>query len=89
MNIVMWIVAGGVVGWASYKYLNVNAALGLVISITVGVLGGFFGGNILAPMLGASTDAPNDFSGFALFVASASAAGWLLAVDFLSKTWSR
>jgi uncharacterized membrane protein YeaQ/YmgE (transglycosylase-associated protein family) len=85
MNVAIWVVAGALLGWAGYAYLNVNAGRGVIISITIGVLGGFFGGNVLAPMLGAITDAPNDFNGFSLFVASASAAGCLLAADLIAR----
>lgn len=85
MNIAMWVVAGAVLGWAGHAYLNVNAEQGMTISIIIGAVGGFFGGSVLAPMLGAITDASSDFSAFSLFVASVSAAGCLLVADLVAK----
>lgn len=85
MNVAMWVLAGGLVGWMGYAYLKVNEDRGLVISIIIGVVGGFFGGNVLAPMLGAVTDTPNNFNLFAMVVALASAAGCLGIGNLLSN----
>jgi uncharacterized membrane protein YeaQ/YmgE (transglycosylase-associated protein family) len=85
MNIAMWVLAGGVLGYMAYVHLKANEDRGMVISIVIGVVGGFIGGNVLAPMLGAATDTPNDFSMFSLMIASASAAAWLAIGDLLSR----
>ena len=55
MNVMMWVIAGGVLGWVGFAIMGVNERRGVVISVILGVVGGFFGGNVLAPMLGAST----------------------------------
>ena len=85
MNVAMWVLAGGLVGWIGYAYLKANEDRGLVISIIIGVVGGFFGGNVLAPMLGAVTDMPNNFNMFSMVVALASAAGCLGIGNLLSN----
>ena len=85
MNIAMWILAGGVLGWVGIAYLKLNEQRGTVISIIIGMFGAFFGGNVLAPMLGAVTDTPNDFSLFALTIALASATAFLTISDLLSR----
>ena len=85
MNIAMWVLAGGVLGWIGYTHLKANEERGLLISIVIGVLGGFFGGNVLAPMLGAPTDTPNDFSLFSMTIALASAAACLVIGDQVSR----
>ena len=85
MNIAMWVLAGGVVGWIGFAILRANKEWGMVISVIIGVVGGFFGGNVLAPMLGAVTDAPNDFSLFSLTIALASAAACLAISNLLSR----
>ena len=85
MNIAMWVLAGGVAGWVGYTVLKINEDRGLIISIIIGVVGGFFGGNVLAPMLGAVTDTPNTFSMFSMVVALASAAGCLGIGNLLSR----
>lgn len=85
MNIAMWVVAGGALGWFGYAVLRINEGRGLVISIIIGVIGGFFGGNVLAPMLGAATDTPNNFNLFSMIVALASAAACLGIGNLVSK----
>jgi uncharacterized membrane protein YeaQ/YmgE (transglycosylase-associated protein family) len=87
MNLAMWALAGGALGWIGYAHLKFNAARGMVISLIIGIVGGFFGGNVLAPMLGAVTDAPNDFSLFSLLVAAASAAVCLAIANLLSTRY--
>ncbi|MGH8660921.1 MAG: GlsB/YeaQ/YmgE family stress response membrane protein [Burkholderiales bacterium] len=85
MNIAMWVLAGGALGWIGYVHLRANADRGLVISVIIGVVGGLLGGNVLAPMLGATTDAPNDFSLFSLTIALASAAACLAIGNLVSR----
>jgi uncharacterized membrane protein YeaQ/YmgE (transglycosylase-associated protein family) len=85
MNIAMWILGGAVLGWIFFSVLKANAERGMVLSMVIGVAGGFFGGNVLAPVLGALTDKPNDFSLLSLVLALASAAACLVIGDQLSK----
>lgn len=87
MNIAMWVVAGGILGWIGYAVMKANEERGMIISIIIGVVGGFFGGNVLAPMLGAVTDTPNDFSLFSLLIAAASAGAWLAIGNLLSNRY--
>ena len=85
MNIAMWVLAGGALGWIGFAYLKANEDRGMAFSVIIGVLGGFFGGNVLAPMLGAVTDTPNDFSMYSLLIAMASAAACLAIGNLTSK----
>jgi uncharacterized membrane protein YeaQ/YmgE (transglycosylase-associated protein family) len=87
MNIAMWVLAGGVIGWVGFAFMNVNQERGLVISVIIGMVGGFFGGNVLAPMLGAVADTPNDFSLFSMTIAIASAAACLAIGNLVSNRY--
>ena len=87
MNIMIWVLAGGVAGWVGYTYMRFNEDRGMIVSIIIGVVGGFFGGNVLAPMLGAVTDTPNSFSLFSLVVAMAAAAGCLAIGNLISRRY--
>ncbi len=49
----------------------------MIVSIVMGVMGGFVGGKVLAPMLGSSAIVPGDFNSLALFIAVMSAAACL------------
>ncbi len=87
MNIMLWVLAGGFAGWVGYSYMRFNEDRGMIVSIIIGVVGGFFGGNVLAPMLGAVSDTPNSFSLFSLVVALAAAAGCLAIGNLLSRRY--
>jgi uncharacterized membrane protein YeaQ/YmgE (transglycosylase-associated protein family) len=85
MNIVMWILAGGVIGWMGYKYMHANEERGVMVSIIIGMVGGFFGGNIVAPFIGDVISNPVSFSPFSLFVSVASAMGCLTISNMVYK----
>lgn len=85
MNIPIWIIAGAVLGWIGCSMANVRDARRIAVSIVVGAVGGFFGGNVLAPLLGAATDTPNDFSVFSLIVAVGSAVACLAVGNLLRR----
>lgn len=87
MDIVLWVLAGGIVGCACYSYLHFNQDRGIMISIVIGALGGFIGGNVIAPMFTAGALAPGDFSVPALFFAAAVPAAFLGAGNLVRKHW--
>jgi len=87
MNIMIWLLAGGVAGSVGYSHMRLNEDRGMIVSTIIGVIGGFFGGNVLAPMLGAVADAANSFSLFSLVVALACAAGCLAIGNLLSRRY--
>jgi uncharacterized membrane protein YeaQ/YmgE (transglycosylase-associated protein family) len=85
-NIILWAIAGGVAGWIGYSFMDLNAKRGLPISIMIGMVGGFFGGKLVAPMIGAGNAvSPGDFSPFPLFIALASAAAILIISSMIHK----
>jgi uncharacterized membrane protein YeaQ/YmgE (transglycosylase-associated protein family) len=86
MNMAMWIVAGAGIGWIGYALLKANRKRGLFDSIVIGSAGGFFGGYLLAPLLG-GVEIPGVLSPFALVVALASATACLIIGNLLSKRY--
>ena len=88
MNVAMWILTGGILGWLGFPFiLRANAKRGTVISMTIGVVGGVCGGTVLAPMLGAVKNTPNDFSLFSLGIALASAGACLTIRELVSSRY--
>ncbi|HUF82239.1 MAG TPA: GlsB/YeaQ/YmgE family stress response membrane protein [Burkholderiales bacterium] len=87
MNIAMWLFAGALLGWIGYAVVKANRAQGMLVSIFIGAVGGFFGGNVLAPMLGAVAGTPNVLNLFSLVVASATAAACLAIGSLLSDRY--
>ena len=88
MNIVMWILAGGIVGWMAFAVLGYNEDRGIKASLLIGAAGGFFGGKLVAPMFTDVAAVPADFSGAALFFAAAVAAVFLYVGNFVHNRWS-
>ena len=68
MNLIIWLIAGAVIGWLASKIMGTNSQQGLLLDIVVGVVGAFLAGWFLAPMLGTGTINQNDFSLPALLV---------------------
>ena len=83
MNVILWILAGGVAGWVGCSAFHLNAARGLVVSSIIGVIGAYFGGNFLAPIIHGTTGNPGDFSPIALLIAFVSAIGSLAIGDMM------
>lgn len=81
MNIVTWLVAGGLVGWAASYYVGTPQLPALAFNIGVGVVGAAIGSWLFVPILGVA-------SGFGIFAVVVSAIGsalLLLAVHFVQR----
>jgi uncharacterized membrane protein YeaQ/YmgE (transglycosylase-associated protein family) len=78
VNIVMWVLAGGALGWAGFTLLGINEQRGTIVSIIIGAVGGLIGGKVLAPMMSSSAVVSGDFSVQALFIAAVSASACLV-----------
>lgn len=75
MNILLWIVFGGLAGWIATLILGSGAGIGVVLNIIIGVAGAFLGGWI-ADKTGFQSgdegaDRPTSFWGFLWAVAGA------------------
>lgn len=81
MDIVMWVLAGGVIGWVAFAYLGFNEERGLNVSVVIGAVGGVIGGKLLAPMFGAGAAVPGDFSLMVMIIVLASAAACIVAAN--------
>jgi uncharacterized membrane protein YeaQ/YmgE (transglycosylase-associated protein family) len=86
MNIAIWMLAGAILGWVGYSFLGFNEARGKLVSIIIGAVGGFFGGQMVAPMFTAAA-VPSDFSLSALFFAAAVAAAFLALGNLVHRRW--
>jgi uncharacterized membrane protein YeaQ/YmgE (transglycosylase-associated protein family) len=87
METLVWLVAGGLVGWLSYTYLHYNEARGLMVAIVIGAVGALLGVKWIAPMfLAATTAAAEPSLSLALFAAAAAAACLALG-DLVHQRW--
>jgi uncharacterized membrane protein YeaQ/YmgE (transglycosylase-associated protein family) len=62
MNLIIWLIVGGLIGWVASLIMKTDAQQGLILNIVVGIVGAFLGGFLLAPMLGTGTINSSDFS---------------------------
>jgi uncharacterized membrane protein YeaQ/YmgE (transglycosylase-associated protein family) len=79
MNLILWIIIGGILGWLASIVMKTNAEQGMFLNIVVGIVGALLSGWFIAPLLGTGTINTNDFS-FASLVVSFLGAVILLAI---------
>ena len=68
MNLILWLIAGAVIGWLASRSMGTNSQQGLLLDIVVGVVGAVLAGWFLTPLFGIGTINQNDFSIPALLV---------------------
>jgi len=68
MNVIVWLVVGGVLGWLASIVMKTDAQQGMILNVVVGIVGAVLGGFLIAPMVGTGTINTNDFSLPGLFV---------------------
>lgn len=62
VNVIIWLVVGGVVGWVASKIMRTDAQQGLLLNVVVGIVGAFLAGWLISPMVGEGTINSGDFS---------------------------
>jgi len=62
MNILIWLVVGGVIGWLASLLMRTDAQQGILLNVVVGIIGALLGGWLISPLVGAGTINSNDFS---------------------------
>jgi uncharacterized membrane protein YeaQ/YmgE (transglycosylase-associated protein family) len=87
MELVLWLVAGAVLGWLAIAYMKINEDRGTMVSMIIGAAGGAAGGKMLAPMFGAAAAVPGEFSMAALVVVLGSAAACLMLGNFIHNRY--
>ena len=85
MNFIIWIVIGGLIGWAASIVMKTDAQQGVVMNVVVGIVGALVGGWLLSPLFGTGTINQNDFSLASLVVSLLGAIILLAVVNLLRK----
>ena len=55
MNIIIYLIAGAIVGYIASRIMRTNSQQGLILDIVVGVVGAFVAGWFLSPIFGVGT----------------------------------
>jgi uncharacterized membrane protein YeaQ/YmgE (transglycosylase-associated protein family) len=80
MQVVVWLIAGGVVGWVAG--LLMKRRDGLVLNIIIGIVGSILGGWFIAPFVGVPTIDQGTFTLASLLVSLAGAIILIAIVNF-------
>jgi uncharacterized membrane protein YeaQ/YmgE (transglycosylase-associated protein family) len=84
INFIIWIIAGGFIGWLASLIMKTNSRQGTIADIVVGIVGAFVGGYFLSPLFNVSTINESNYSIPALLV-SLGGAIILLAISKLFR----
>jgi len=52
MNLIIWLVVGGVIGWLASLVMKTDAQQGMILNVVVGIVGALLGGWLLSPLRG-------------------------------------
>ena len=62
INLIIWLVVGGIIGWLASIIMRTDAQQGIFLNIVVGVVGAFIGGLIISG--GSINNAPLNVTSF-------------------------
>jgi uncharacterized membrane protein YeaQ/YmgE (transglycosylase-associated protein family) len=80
MHVVIWLIAGGVVGWVAGLIMRRHD--GVLLDIIIGIVGALLGGWFVAPLVGVTTIDQGTFTLTSLLVSLAGAVLLLAIVNF-------
>jgi len=55
MNLIIYLIAGAIVGYVASRIMHTNSQQGLILDIVVGIAGAFLAGYFISPLLGIGT----------------------------------
>lgn len=85
MNLIIWLIVGGVIGWIASLIMKTDAQQGLALNVVVGIVGALIGGWLLSPLVGAGTLNQGDFSLPGLLVSLVGAIILLFVVNLIRR----
>lgn len=85
MNIIIWLVVGGLIGWVASLLMRTNGQQGIFLNVVVGIVGAALGGWFLSPLFGVSTINQSNFSIPSLLVSLLGAAILLAIVNLIRR----
>jgi uncharacterized membrane protein YeaQ/YmgE (transglycosylase-associated protein family) len=89
MEIIIWLIIGGVIGWLASIAMRTDGQQGVLLNIVVGIVGAILSGWLLTPMLGSSTINQGNFSLPGLIVSFLGAVVLLAIVNLVRRGSTR
>ena len=85
MNIVIWLVVGGLIGWLASLMMKTDGQQGIILNVVVGIVGAVLGGWLISPLVGVGTINQDNFSLGALVVSFLGASILLAIVNLVRR----
>lgn len=82
MNILIWLIVGGLIGWVASMIMGTDGRQGVILNVVVGVIGAVIGGWLFGGAFGASTINEGNLSVSGLLVALVGAVILIAIVKF-------
>jgi uncharacterized membrane protein YeaQ/YmgE (transglycosylase-associated protein family) len=89
MNLIVWLVVGGLVGWVASMIMRTDAQQGILLNVIVGIVGALLGGWFISPLVGVPTINQGTFSAGALLVSLVGAVILLAIVNLVRRGTTR
>ena len=89
MNLIIWLVVGGVIGWLASIVMRTDAQQGILLNVIVGIVGALLAGFVIAPLFGTGTINQSDFSLSGLLVSFIGAVVLLAIVNLFRRGTAR
>ena len=83
MNLILWLVVGGLIGWAASAIMRTRE--GIALNVVVGIVGAALAGWLLTPLVGVSTINQSNFSAASLLVSLLGAVLLLVIVNWVRR----
>jgi uncharacterized membrane protein YeaQ/YmgE (transglycosylase-associated protein family) len=85
MNLIVWLILGGIVGWLASLLMRTDGQQGIVLNVVVGVVGAFLAGWFISPLVGVGTINQNNFSLASVLVSLIGAVVLLAVVNLFRR----
>ena len=85
MNLIIWLVIGGLIGWVASMVMRTNAQQGIILNVVVGIVGALLAGVLLAPLFGTGSITQGDFSLSGLLISLVGAIVLLAIVNLFRR----
>ena len=89
MNLIVWLVGGGLLGWVASMIMRTDAQQGVLLNVIVGIVGALLGGWFISPLVGVPTINQGAFSAGALLVSLGGAIILLAIVNLVRRGTTR
>lgn len=89
MNLIIWLIVGGLVGWVASLLMRTDGEQGVILNVLVGIVGAAIGGWLISPLVGVPTINQGALSMGALVVSLLGAVVLLGVVNLIRRGTTR